>query len=266
MLQYKGKYNHLETPELPKLPGFTNKSNARNFTIQLRSLNSKEHQSKVPMKITRNITITVSVNQQPCPPNIKKCEGPGGTTMHSASLNNISFQAPSISILQAYYNNLQGVYKKTFPDEPPSLFDFTGNLTALGDAAILTTEVLKINYNDEVEIRFQGTNFGAAENHPMHLHGYSFYVVGMGNGNFSETEVSMYNTVDPPYVNTIGLPKNGWTAIRFKADNPRVWFMHCHLERHASWGMDTVLIVRDGKRKHQKVRPPPKDTPPRSVS
>ena len=22
--------------------------------------------------------------------------------------------------------------------------------------------------------------------------------------------------------------------------------MHCHLERHASWGMDTVLIVKNG--------------------
>ncbi|KAK3432309.1 hypothetical protein EUGRSUZ_D00739 [Eucalyptus grandis] len=261
-----GSYNHSETPVLIELLGFTNKSDAGNFTIQLRSLNSKEHPSKVPTKITRNITIAVSVNQQPCPAN-KTCLGPGNTTMHSArSLNNISFSAPSISILQAYYNNINGVYNRTFPDQPPTLFDFTGNVSALGEAANVTTEVLKIDYNDEVEIRFQGTNFGAAENHPMHLHGYSFYVVGMGDGNFSETDISKYNTVNPPYVNTVRLPKNGWAAIRFKADNPGVWFMHCHLERHSSWGMDAVLIVRDGKKKHQKVRPPPKDMPPCSVS
>ncbi|KAL3741031.1 hypothetical protein ACJRO7_022192 [Eucalyptus globulus] len=163
-------------------------------------------------------------------------------------------------------SNINGVYNRTFPDQPPTLFDFTGNVSALGEAANVTTEVLKIDYNDEVEIRFQGTNFGAAENHPMHLHRYSFYVVGMGDGNFSETEISKYNTVNPPYVNTAGLPKNGWAAIRFKADNSGVWFMHCHLERHSSWGMDAVLIVRDGKKKHQKVRPPPKDMPPCSVS
>ncbi|CAM8901375.1 unnamed protein product [Rhodiola kirilowii] len=26
------------------------------------------------------------------------------------------------------------------------------------------------------------------------------------------------------------------------ADNPGVWFMHCHLERHVTWGMDTVRV------------------------
>ncbi|KAI6704752.1 hypothetical protein NL676_007714 [Syzygium grande] len=134
--------------------------------------------------------------------------GPDGG-MHSASLNNISFWAPSISILQAYYNNLKGVYNKTFPDEPPFVFDYTGNVSAIGEAANVSTEVLMINYNEEVEIRFQGTNLGAAENHPMHLHGYSFYVVGMGDGNFSDSYVSDYNTVDPPYINTAGLPKMG---------------------------------------------------------
>ncbi|XP_039169954.1 laccase-14 [Eucalyptus grandis] len=144
------------------------------------------------------------------------------------------FLTPSISILQAYYK----------------------------EAAFVSTEVLMIKYNEEVEIRFQGTNFGAAENHPMHLHGYSFYVVGMGDGNFSDSYVSQYNTVDPPYINTVGLPKNGWTAIRFRANNPGVWFVHCHLDRHASWGMDTVLIVGEGPNTDQKLLPPPQHMPP----
>ncbi|KAL3741046.1 hypothetical protein ACJRO7_022204 [Eucalyptus globulus] len=260
IFQYSGSYNHSETPALPELPGFTNKSDAGNFTIQLRSLNSKEHPATVPTKITRNITITVSVNQQPCPTN-KTCLGPQGS-MHSASLNNISFWTPSISILQAYYNNISGVYNDTFPDKPPFVFDYTGNVSALGEAAFVSTEVLMIKYNEEVEIRFQGTNFGAAENHPMHLHGYSFYVVGMGDGNFSDSYVSQYNIVDPPYINTFGLPKNGWTAIRFRANNPGVWFVHCHLDRHASWGMDTVLIVGEGPNTDQKLLPPPQHMPP----
>ncbi|KAI6704749.1 hypothetical protein NL676_007711 [Syzygium grande] len=123
IFQYNGTYNHSETPVSPELLGFTNKNDAGNFTIQLRSLNSEEHPSTVPTNITRNITITVSVNTQPCPAN-KTCSGLDGG----------------------------------------------------------------------------------------------------------------------------------------------VWFMHCHLERHASWGMDTVLIVGDGKEKHQKVFPPPKDMPPCTVS
>ncbi|KAF8030433.1 hypothetical protein BT93_E2773 [Corymbia citriodora subsp. variegata] len=258
IFQYSS-YNQSETPALPELPGSTNKSDAGNFTIQLRSLNSAEHPSTVPTSITRNVTITVSVNQQPCPAN-QTCTGPDGS-MHSASLNNISFSNPSISILQAYYNNINDTYNKTFPDSPPFVFDFTGNVSAIGEVANVSTEVLMIDHNDEVEIIFQGTNLGAAENHPMHLHGYSFYVVGMGDGNFSDSYISDYNLVDPPYVNTVGLPKNGWTVIRFKADNPGVWFMHCHLERHASWGMAMVLVVKNGVNEDDRVLPPPDDFP-----
>lgn len=39
---------------------------------------------------------------------------------------------------------------------------------------------LTVNYNDVVEIVFQVTKVGVADNHPMHLHGFSFYVIGMG--------------------------------------------------------------------------------------
>ena len=72
-----------------------------------------------------------------------------------------------------------------------------------------------------VEIVFQGTNLVAGTDHPMHLHGYSFYVVGWGFGNFDKNRDPLrYNLVDPPLQNTIAVPKNGWTAIRFKASNP----------------------------------------------
>lgn len=118
-------------------------------------------------------------------------------------------------------SNISGVYNATFPDIPPYLFNFTGDV---GDDTIYPsqgTKVIVIDYGAAVEIIFQGTNVGAAENHPMHLHGYSFYVVGMGDGNFDNTtSTSTYNLVNPPLVNTIGLPKNGWTTIRFVADNP----------------------------------------------
>ena len=39
---------------------------------------------------------------------------------------------------------------------------------------------LTVNYNDVVEMVFQVTKVGVADNHPTHLHGFSFYVIGMG--------------------------------------------------------------------------------------
>ncbi|KAK7849890.1 laccase-8 [Quercus suber] len=44
----------------------------------------------------------------------------------------------------------------------------------------LDYQCCKINYNVVVEIVFQVTKVGVADNHPMHLHGFSFYVIGMG--------------------------------------------------------------------------------------
>ena len=84
------------------------------------------------------------------------------------------------------------------------------------------TKAKVLNYNEEVEITFQGTEvLNASENHPVHMHGYSFYVVGSGYGNFNnETDPKTYNLVDPLEVNTVGVPKNGWATIRFKASNP----------------------------------------------
>jgi laccase len=37
--------------------------------------------------------------------------------------------------------------------------------------------------------------------------------------------------------------------------------MHCHFERHMVWGMETVFIVKNGKRRDAKVMPPPPNMP-----
>ncbi|CAL5364153.1 unnamed protein product [Camellia sinensis] len=48
------------------------------------------------------------------------------------------------------------------------------------------TEVKVLNYNETIEIVFQDTNvMDTSMNHPIHFHGYSFYVVGTGYGNFN---------------------------------------------------------------------------------
>lgn len=87
-------------------------------------------------------------------------------------------------------------------------------------------KVKVLDYNATVEIVFQGTGtLEASGNHPMHMHGYSFYVVGTGLGNFNnDTDPSTYNLVDPPLVNTFSVPKLGWLTIRFKASNPGTIF------------------------------------------
>ncbi|WZY92958.1 hypothetical protein YC2023_065287 [Brassica napus] len=83
-----------------------------------------------------------------------------------------------------------------------------------------------------------------------------------GFGNFDPTrDPKQYNLVDPVERNTINVPSGGWVAIRFLADNPGVWFMHCHIEIHLSWGLTMAWVVLDGDLPNQKLPPPPSDFP-----
>ncbi|XP_059629869.1 laccase-14-like [Cornus florida] len=216
---YKGKYAPSSSPSLPNLPDYNDTNASANFTGRLRSLASEDHPINVPLNMTTKLIFTVSVNALPCENNL--CAGPYGTRL-SASVNNISFVSPSIDILQAYYNHINGVYGDQFPNFPPLVFDFTAEYLPFElQLPKKDTEVKVLEYNSTVELVYQNTNLVAGTDHPMHLHGYNFYVVGWGFGNFDKDKDPLrYNLVDPPLQNTIAVPKNGWAAIRFKANNP----------------------------------------------
>ncbi|KAL1216084.1 Laccase-15 [Cardamine amara subsp. amara] len=244
----------------PNLPYYNDTSAAFRFFTKIRSLYS----GQVPVKISRRILTTVSINLLMCPDN--SCGGPNGSILR-ASMNNISFVTPShVDILKAYYYHLKGVYGTRFPTFPPLIFNFTAEDQPLFLLTPrLATEVKVFKFGEVVEIVIQGTSLvGGGLDHPMHLHGFSFYVVGVGFGNYniSDNPSSKYNLKNPPYKNTASVPRNGWIAIRFIADNPGVWFMHCHLDRHQSWGMNVVFIVKNGKGPNQQILPPPPDLPP----
>ena len=114
--------------------------------------------------------------------------------------------------------------EKNFPYVPPQLFDFTAsNLPIVLNTPSVDTEVKVLEYCSTVELVLQGTNLLAGTEHPMHLHGHSFYVVGWGFGNFDKDKDPLkYNLVDPPYQNTMSIPKKGWVTIRFRAKNPGI--------------------------------------------
>ena len=83
------------------------------------------------------------------------------------------------------------------------------------------TRLSKVAYNSSIELVLQDTNLLTVESHPFHLHGYNFFVVGSGVGNFDPArDPAKFNLVDPRERNTVGVPTGGWTAIRFQADSP----------------------------------------------
>jgi laccase len=219
IVQYKGSSTPLSTPSLPYLPDYNDTSAAFDFITSIRGV-PDNYSHGVPKKIDTHMLSTVSISTFPCPNN-QTCAGPNGTIL-AAGMNNISFQSPNIDILEAYYYHIHGVFKKGFPSFPPYIFNFTADSLPLTlQTPKRGTKVKVLKYGSTVELVFQGTNLIAGLDHPMHLHGYSFHVVGYGFGNFNKSKDPMnYNLVDPPLVNTVTVPKNGWAAIRFVATNP----------------------------------------------
>ncbi|CAL0302693.1 unnamed protein product [Lupinus luteus] len=246
----------------PTFPPINATNFVANFTAQFRSLGSDKFPIDVPKKVDKSFFFTVGLGTNPCPKNTT-CQGPNNTTKFAASVNNISFTLPSVSIMQDYYSGRwsNSVFNTDFPSSPLSTFNYTGtppNNTNVNNG----TKLVVLKFNTSVELVLQSTSILGTESHPLHLHGYDFFVVGQGFGNYDKNkDPAKFNVVDPVQRNTAGVPAGGWIVIRFRADNPGVWFMHCHLDIHTSWGLRMAWLVLDGPGPNQKLQPPPSDLP-----
>ncbi|XP_057955663.1 laccase-17-like isoform X1 [Malania oleifera] len=244
----------------PTLPPLNDTSFATNFTRRLRSLANAQFPANVPQKVDKHFFFTVGLGTSPCQQN-QTCQGPNGT-MFAASVNNVSFAQPTTALLQAhFFGQSNGVYTADFPTNPTLPFNYTGtppNNTHVSNG----TKVVVLPFNTSVELVLQDTSILGAESHPLHLHGFNFFVVGQGFGDYDRNkDPANFNLADPIERNTVGVPAGGWVAIRFLADNPGVWFMHCHLEVHTTWGLKMAWVVLDGKLPNQRLLPPPADLP-----
>ncbi|KAH9624352.1 hypothetical protein KSS87_020683 [Heliosperma pusillum] len=251
------RYKHALTDSplvITQMPQLNSTISQLNYTKSLRSLNSIQFPAKIPLKIDHSLLFTMGVGVNPCATCVNGSKLVG-------SINNVTFVMPSFALLQAHYNNLNGVFTDDFPGNPSINFNYTGNYT--GKLATMNgTRVYRLPFNATVQVVLQGTSIIAPESHPIHLHGFNFFVVGMGLGNYNaSTDPKKFNLVDPVERNTIDVPTGGWVAIRFRADNPGIWFMHCHLEVHTSWGLKMAFLVEDGKGPNEAILPPPKDLP-----
>ncbi|KDO73035.1 hypothetical protein CISIN_1g037454mg [Citrus sinensis] len=112
---------------------------------------------------------------------------------------------------------------------------------------------------------FQNRSILRAESHPLQLHGFNFFVVEQGSGNFDPNKhPSKFNLFYPIERNTEWCALGGWVAPRFLAHSPVVCMVQVPppASTHKLGiedGMD--CIVFDGKLQNQKLLPPPADLP-----
>ena len=90
-------------------------------------------------------------------------------------------------------------------------------------------------------------------------HGHSFYVVssyrGKGGWDYynpfdpsKEPRGGPFDTITPLRKDTVYVPAFGYVVLRFLADNPGIWLLHCHILWHQASGMTMAFqVLGDGK-------------------
>lgn len=87
-------------------------------------------------------------------------------------------------------------------------------------------------------------------------HGYEFYIVSsfhpkehLGWNAYNAYDErkrppgGAYNLKSPLKKDTVFVPAAGYVVLRFNADNPGLWFLHCHILWHQGVGMAMTLEV-----------------------
>ncbi|RIB25929.1 Multicopper oxidase [Gigaspora rosea] len=94
---------------------------------------------------------------------------------------------------------------------------------------------------------------GVTGEHPFHLHGHTFWVLGSGPVG-TKPDFSKLNIFDPIKRDTATIPPEGWIVIRFEANNPGIWAFHCHIEWHVEAGLVAQFI--ELPHELRKLKPP----------
>ncbi|WCJ41514.1 L-ascorbate oxidase [Euphorbia peplus] len=159
------------------------------------------------------------------------------------AINNVSLVLPTTPYLGAMKYGLNDAFDQ---ESPPETFadDYDVMKPAQNANTTVGSGVYKLEYRTVVDVILQNANMirkDTSEIHPWHLHGHDFWVLGYGEGKFTEVDEKKFNMKDPPLRNTAVIFPHGWTALRFVADNPGVWAFHCHIEPHLHLGMGVIF-------------------------
>ncbi|RLN95067.1 hypothetical protein BBJ28_00008963 [Nothophytophthora sp. Chile5] len=136
------------------------------------------------------------------------------------------------------------------PDEPP-LFTIAAGMKT--EELPVSANARKIEFGKHVEIVLVND---MNEQHPFHLHTHAPWVVGSGQASLEDIRNDTLPALklDGPMMRDVytvppcstdednNCLDVGYLVLRFTADNPGVWIMHCHIDWHLDAGLAMILI------------------------
>ncbi|CAN6914672.1 unnamed protein product [Brassica oleracea] len=160
-----------------------------------------------------------------------------------ATLNGISFVHPITPVRLADRYKVKGAYKLDFPDRPidsrPPRLDIS---------------MINATYKGFIQVVFQNND---TKMQSFHVDGYTFFVVGMDFGVWSEDKKGSYNNYDAISRSTIEVYPGGWTAGLISLDNVGVW--NIRVENLDRWylGEETYMRIINPEENGQTEMDPP---------
>lgn len=145
-----------------------------------------------------------------------------------STLNGISFVNPDTPIRLADLHNVKGAYKLDFPDKP------------LDRPPWMDISVINATYKGFFQFVFQNNDTKMLS---FHMDGYSFFVVGMDWGIWTEDKKSSYNNWDAISRCTVEVYPGGWTAILVSLDNVGVWNIRTENLDRRYLGLETYMRI-----------------------
>ncbi|KAG2332994.1 hypothetical protein Bca52824_004174 [Brassica carinata] len=145
-----------------------------------------------------------------------------------ATLNGISFLNPSTPMRLADKHRLKGVYKMDFPSRPVD-----------NRPPRLDSSIINATYRSFVQVIFQNNDTKVQS---FHIDGYSFYVVAMDFGNWTEDRKGSYNNWDAISRSTVEVYPGAWTAVLMSLDNAGVW--NIRVENLDRWYLGRETYIR----------------------
>ncbi|KAI0938395.1 hypothetical protein AcV5_000087 [Taiwanofungus camphoratus] len=100
-----------------------------------------------------------------------------------------------------------------------------------------------VNHLDVVDIVLKNADTGK---HPFHLHGHTMQIVNRA-ADYTSDDPVLNPPIDESQTNpmrrdTVLMPAGSSATFRVIADNPGVWFFHCHIEWHLEVGLAIQLV------------------------
>lgn len=158
---------------------------------------------------------------------------------------NFSMEVLGDGVTYALFND-----KSYVPPKVPILYTVlsSGELSTNTEIYGSNTNTFVLQGNETVELILNNHDPGK---HAFHLHGHNFQVISRSPGTddeenpveFDPNNDTMTDYPEYPMIrDTVEVNSNGYFVLRFKADNPGVWFFHCHVDWHLEQGLALVLV------------------------